>query len=102
MSHNWDALGLRPTKPLHPLFTSNFDYYQAAIDWIRAVLRRHGFEPDRATLDPPTERWHFYTLEGDLIVSVSHDTVDRVRENLRAVSVARVAKQHEIDQEDAA
>lgn len=77
--YNWDTLGLTPTKPLHRLFISNFEVYQRAIDCIRQLLlETSGLVATRATLDPPVEQWRFYDHEGNFLITVLHELVDRV------------------------
>lgn len=53
--------------------------YQESADWVRDYLRNnHGYDVQEVVLDPYAERWLFYTAEGEFVIALSHDCMERL------------------------
>jgi hypothetical protein len=52
--------------------------YQEAADWVRVYLLGHGYDVQEVVLDPYSERWMFYTADGQFVIALSHDYMERL------------------------
>jgi hypothetical protein len=59
------------------LFNTSLPAFQEAADWVKAYLLGHGYDVQEVVLDPYTQRWMFYTAEGEFVIALSHDFMER-------------------------
>ena len=80
MMHGWtpDTSGVKQTKPTPSLFNTNLLGYQEASNWVKAYLLQHGYVVKEVVLDPYTQRWMFYTAEGEFVTFIEHELMERL------------------------
>lgn len=75
--YNSDTAGVTRKKETPALFNLNLQDFQEAADWVKAYLLGHGYDVQEVVLEPYSQRWMFYTAQGEFVIALSHELMER-------------------------
>lgn len=101
MSFNEDTTGVQ-RKPPPEGFSINLEHYSAAVEWLKShVMRNHGLQVVKVVHDAYAGLWRCYDPEGEIVVNVEHELMQRLALVLEQVDWmwAAMTQYDEIDEE---